>query len=101
VLVARARRPGGRQLELTAVDEDAVGDHAERNRVAAAEQAGAVQVAAAGVSGCADAVVEVAPEVIAGASPRCLDVDARQHRPAPLVIRSTATRRAGLVNRAV
>src|SRR5262249_49946784 len=76
VLVARARRPGRGQLELAAVDEDAIGIHAQRNHVAAAEQARAGQVAAARVSGGADAIVEVATEVVARASPGCLDVDA-------------------------
>src|SRR5262245_49305696 len=70
VLVARARRPGGGQIELTAVDVDRVREEAERNRVAATEQAGAGEVAAARVSGRALAVVEEAAEVIAGATPR-------------------------------
>src|SRR6267142_6444328 len=76
VLPARARRPSRRQLELAAIDEDAIGDHAQRNRVATAEQAGAAQVAAACIGSRADAVVEVATEVIAGAGPGRLDVDA-------------------------
>src|SRR5262249_57341908 len=92
VLPTRACRPGGGQLELTAVDEDAIGDHPERNRVAGAEQARAVQVAAASVSARADAVVEVTAAAVAGTSPGCLDVDTRQHRPAPLVIRIAAVR---------
>ena len=96
VLVAKARRPGGGQLKLTAIDEDRIGDHAERDLIAAAEQTRTGQVVAARVSGRTDAVVEVAAEVIAGAKPGRLDVDARQHRPAPLVIRIAALRRAGL-----
>src|SRR4029077_5119931 len=96
VLVTRARRPGSGQLELTAVDEDAIRDHAERDRVATTEQARAAQVAAAGVSGRADAVAVEAAEVIAWAKRGRLDVDARQHRPAPLVIRIATSRGAGL-----
>src|SRR4029077_1852642 len=87
VFIAGARRPDGGQVELTAVDEDAVADHAQRHVVAAAEQAGAAQVAATRIGGRALAVIEVATEVVAGTSPGRLDVDTRQHRPAPLVIR--------------
>src|SRR5262249_14507423 len=76
VLVARARRPGCGQLELTAVDEDRIRDHAERNPIATVEQARAGQVAAAGVCGRALAIVEEATEVVAWAGPGCLDVDA-------------------------
>src|SRR5262245_11937774 len=92
VLPARARRPGSRQLKLTPIDVDPIRDHAERNLVVAAEQAGAAQVAAAGLGGRADTVVEVTAEGIAGAKPGRFDVDAREHRPAPLVIRIVALR---------
>src|SRR5262249_29784633 len=44
VLVAAARRPGGGQIELTAIEIDPIRDEAERDRVAAAEQAGAGEV---------------------------------------------------------
>src|SRR5262249_6109495 len=94
VLPAAARRPGRCQLELTAVDEHAVGDHAERDRIAGAEQTGTAQVAAARIGGRADAVVEVATEVVARTGPGRLDVDTRQHRPAPLVVRRGASRGA-------
>src|SRR5262249_29628663 len=87
VLVTGARRPSRRQFELAAVDEDAVGDHAQRNIVAGAEQAGARQVAAARIGSRANAIVEEATEVVARTSPGRLDVDTRQYRPAPLVVR--------------
>ena len=76
VLVAKARRPGSGELKLTAIDVDRIRDHAKCHGVAAAEQAGARQVEAAGVSGRALAVVEVAAEVITGTRPGRLDVDA-------------------------
>src|SRR5204863_3372064 len=85
VLEARTGRPCRGQLELAAIDVDRVGYDADRNLVAAAEQAGAVQVAAARVSGRTNAVVEVATEVVARTGPGRLDVDAGQHRPAPII----------------
>src|SRR5262249_591336 len=100
VLIATARRPGGGQLELAAIDEDAVGDHAQRNRVSAGQQAGTAQIAAARIGRRADTVVEVAAEVVAGTSPGRLDVDAGQHRPTPLVIRRVTGRGTGLIARA-
>src|SRR5206468_2640905 len=96
VLVTGTRRPGRRQLKLTAVDENAVRDHAQRDLVVGTEQTGASQVAATRVSGRTLAVVEETAEVIARTGPGRLDVDARQHRPAPLVIRMTALRGARL-----
>src|SRR6185436_15409508 len=71
-------------------------DHAERHRVAAAEQAGTRQVAAARICGRADAIAEEAAEVIARSGPRRLDVDTRQHGPAPLVVGIAALTRARL-----
>src|SRR5262249_32309781 len=50
VFIAGTHRPGRRQLNLTTVDEDAVRDDAQRNRVAAAEQARAAQAGATRVS---------------------------------------------------
>src|SRR5215813_8052182 len=100
MLVARARRPGGGQLELTAVDEDSVREHAQRNQVVSPEQTWAGEIGAAGIRSRADTVVEEAAEVIAGTSPGRLDVDTRQHRPAPLVVRSVTSRGAGRSTRA-
>src|SRR5207247_7119612 len=54
VLVAEARRPGGGQLQLTAIEVDRIRDEAERDRVAAAEQARTGEVAAAGIGHRAD-----------------------------------------------
>src|SRR5262245_12828044 len=48
VLVARARRPGRGQLELTTVDEDSVREHAQRNLVVGPEQTWACEIRAAG-----------------------------------------------------
>src|SRR5262249_46149268 len=87
VLVAAARRPRGGQIELTAIEVDRIREHAKRHGVAGTEQAGAGQVVAARVSARALAVVEEAAEVIARTGPGRLDVDAREHRPTPLVIR--------------
>src|SRR5262249_21839214 len=101
VLVTRAHRPGGGQLELTAVEEDAIGDHAQRDLIIGTEQTGAGKVGAAGVRGRADAVVEEAADVIAWTKRRSLDVDTRQHGPAPLVVRKAAERGAGRGDRAV
>src|SRR5262245_25117082 len=99
VLVAEARRPGCGQLQLrqrTSIGVDRIRDETERDRVATTEQARAVQLTATGIGRRADAVVEEAAEVIAGTGPGRLDVDAREHRPAPLVVRKAALRRAGL-----
>src|SRR5262249_24126976 len=96
VLIAEARRPGCGQLQLTAIEVDRIGNEAERDRVVGAEQAWTVQVGAAGVSGRALAVVEEAAEMIARTGPWRLDVDAREHRPAPLVVGIAALTRPGL-----
>src|SRR5262249_30222383 len=64
-------------------------------------QTGAGQVGAARIRGRTDAVVEEAANVIAGTKRRDLDVDTRQHGPAPLVVRIAAERGAGRGNRAV
>src|SRR5262249_48129457 len=65
VLVPGARRPGGGQLELTTIDEDAICDHTERDLIVRTEQTGAGQVGATGIRGRADAVVEEAADMIA------------------------------------
>ena len=75
-LVTSACRPSCGQLQLTAVDVDCIRDEAERERVVGAENASAGVGVTGGVGGHADAVVEVAAEVIAGTEPRRLDIDA-------------------------
>src|SRR5262249_44351163 len=74
VLVARARRPGCGQLQLTTIDVDRIGDEAERDLVATAEDVRTGGLAAARICGSADAIVEVAAEVIAGPGPGRLDI---------------------------
>src|SRR5262245_33486458 len=78
VFIAGTRRPGSRQLKLTAVDEDAIGEHAQRDLVVSAEQARAAHAGAGRISGRADAIAEVATEVVARTGPGRLDVDTRQ-----------------------